>query len=488
MSGGKAGTRYNQTMTQPRLKRAETPLPPTPELPARNHPANDNRRPIAANDNSGSRYIVHTITDNVTPANNQTLTWDVIDRMKSVTGAFAVSSITYDSNSNRLTYGPGTSYTVPSGSDLMSLAGASAIGYTSTGNISSNGASTTFAYSKANRMASATVSGTTSTYTYDAFGQRLKVKVGGGTAVQFSYDQSRHLLSEINSGTETDYAYIDDMPLSAIQPGATTISALHTDLIGTVQRATDSTKTINWTGNYQPFGAVSPTTTITMNLRYPGMYKDATGFNHNGFRDYIQSYGRHPEADPLGLAAGLNPYIYVLNNPLKYTDPWGLDTQYFASVGGTIAVIGGVGGGFTIGVSIPDKPQNYLDWQLFVSGQGNAMLGLGIYAGYGVSGGISTSDGPLPRFSGAWQPYIEADIGLGPLSAGASVQGDNPASSCTVSDPSGKTLKLNNPSYSASIPGLKIGQGVGIYAGAGGAASVTRASPFLSTIFGRGQR
>jgi RHS repeat-associated protein len=269
---------------------------------------------------------VHTITDNVTPANNQTITWDVLDRMKSVTGAFAVSSITYDSNSNRLTYGPGTSYTVPSGSDLMSLAGTSAIGYTSTGNISSIGANTTFAYSKANRMASATVSGTTSTYTYDAFGQRLKVKVGGGTAVPFSYDQARHLLSEINSGTETDYAYIDDMPLSAIQPTAATISALHTDLIGTVQRATDSTKTINWTGNYQPFGAVSPTTTITMNQRYPGMYKDATGFNHNDFRDYIQSYGRHPEADSIDkrIAPFGNLYVYANNNPLKYTDRLGL--------------------------------------------------------------------------------------------------------------------------------------------------------------------
>ena len=249
----------------------------------------------------------------------------------------------FDSLNRRLTYGPGTSYTVPSGSDLMSQAGSSAIGYTSTGNISSNGASTTFAYSKANRMASATVSATTSTYTYDAFGQRLKVKVGGGSAVPFSYDQAGHLLSEINSGTETDYAYIDDMPLSAIQPGAATISALHTDLIGTVQRATDSTKTINWTGNYQPFGAVSPTTTITMNLRYPGQYKDATGFNHNDFRDYMQSYGRHPEADLIGLAGGLNPYIYGLNNPLKYIDPWGLDvtisiaTRSYSTTGNSVA-------------------------------------------------------------------------------------------------------------------------------------------------------
>ena len=55
------------------------------------------------------------------------------------------------------------------------------------------------------------------------------------------------------------------MPLSAIQPAAATISALHTDNIGTVQRATNSAKTVVWTGNYSLFGAVTPTATITMN-------------------------------------------------------------------------------------------------------------------------------------------------------------------------------------------------------------------------------
>jgi YD repeat-containing protein len=57
----------------------------------------------------------------------------------------------------------------------------------------------------------------------------LQVKVGGGAVVPFSYDQAGNLLSEINGGTETDYAYIDGMPLSAINATAATISALHTD-------------------------------------------------------------------------------------------------------------------------------------------------------------------------------------------------------------------------------------------------------------------
>ena len=49
----------------------------------------------------------------MTPANNQTLTWDAIDRLKTATGIYGtISSVTFDSNSNRLAYGA-TSYTVP---------------------------------------------------------------------------------------------------------------------------------------------------------------------------------------------------------------------------------------------------------------------------------------------------------------------------------------------------------------------------------------
>jgi YD repeat-containing protein len=68
-----------------------------------------------------------TITDNVTGANTQTLTYDQIDRLKSAIGVYGtVSSITYDSNSNRKTYGA-ISYTTPGLGDRMSTANGSAV-------------------------------------------------------------------------------------------------------------------------------------------------------------------------------------------------------------------------------------------------------------------------------------------------------------------------------------------------------------------------
>ena len=163
--------------------------------------------------------------------------------------------------------------------------GSSAVIYSSTGNMT--GFSTrAMTYSQANRLATANPFGTTSTYWYDAFGQKLKVKVATQTPYAVNiYDLWGNLLTETNLGVETDYVYLDTMPLSAIQPTAATISALHTDRIGMVQNASNATKTVVWTGNFDPFGLrVTASGSITQNLRVPGMYSDATAYYRNGFR------------------------------------------------------------------------------------------------------------------------------------------------------------------------------------------------------------
>jgi RHS repeat-associated protein len=259
-------------------------------------------------------------------ANTQTLGYDHMERLLTAvsgTGGYGSLSYTYDNNSNRLTSGA-TTYTIASTSNRLSSVGATSIGYTTTGNMNAIGTNT-MTYNKANQLATATVSGTASTYTYDAFGLRQKTVVGAGTPSIQQYDEGGNQLTETNSGVETDYVYLDGVPIAAIQPAAATISYIHADRMGTPQKATNAAKTSVWSTTYQPFGATGTvTSSITQNLRLPGQHADATGYSHNGYRNYYTSYGRYLESDPIGLGGGTNTYGYAYANPSRYSDRLGL--------------------------------------------------------------------------------------------------------------------------------------------------------------------
>ncbi len=119
---------------------------------------------------------------------------------------------------------------------------------------------------------------------------------------------------------------MNGQPLAKIE-GANTYY-YHNDHLGTPQKMTDSTGAVVWNADYKPFGEATITVnTITNNLRFPGQYYDAeTGLNYNYYRDYNPVIGRYIEADPIGLNGGLNLFSYVDQNPVNWTDQWGLLT------------------------------------------------------------------------------------------------------------------------------------------------------------------
>ena len=119
-------------------------------------------------------------------------------------------------------------------------------------------------------------------------------------------------------------------------------------MLGTPQLATDSGQNIQWQASYDAFGQASVSGTVTQNLRFPGQYFDLeSGWNHNGFRNYLPDLGRYAEPDPLEMqgsarnyslntdrflleaplgfaGSGPNLYEYAGDNPIDFTDPLGL--------------------------------------------------------------------------------------------------------------------------------------------------------------------
>jgi RHS repeat-associated protein len=344
------------------------------------------------------------IKDKVNAADTQTLEYDPLNRLLQATsgaGGYGKLVWTYDSVGNRLTQtakGVKTTYGYTKGSNqLASITTGRTkqiVGTTAAGNIDSfspaMNAVTALSYNQANRLATVTA-GTTlaATYTYDAFGQRLVKTPLGVFQVLYQFDQRGNLLEEGYGSTAgpVDYIYLGTQPVATLTVSTGAFAYLHTDHLATPQLATGSTQAIVWSaGGYQPFGTTGAVTgTITQNLRFQGQYFDAEStFYHNGFRDYAPNLGRYFESDPIGLAGGLNPYLYTSGNPLTNTDPAGLWTL---QIGGVLTfnafnVHFTFGGGFVIDSSGNFGAFNY-------AGGGN---GIGRGASFGVGVLASNAD------------------------------------------------------------------------------------------------
>jgi RHS repeat-associated protein len=150
---------------------------------------------------------------------------------------------------------------------------------------------------------------------------------------------------------------------------------------------------VAWSARTQAFGqtAVDASASITNNLRFAGQYYDQeTGLHYNWMRYYDPKIGRYLSSDPIGLAGGLNTFLYASANPLRYIDPtglWGLGV----SAGGTIET--GAGSGFGA----------------------QASSGIGVFGGgsAGINTGGFTNSG---AFAGTARPdqFVDgATVGLG---------------------------------------------------------------------------
>jgi len=204
--------------------------------------------------------------------------------------------------------------------------------YDANGNLT-NDQATTFAYDSENRLLSA--SANTSSYTYDPFGRRLS-KTVGGTTTRFLYD-GEQLIAETDSSGALTAKYVFgaglDEPLRLERAG--TFIYYHADGLGSIVALTDGSGAVLERYQYDAFGttrmtdpagAVRTNSVVANRFAFTARELDAeTGLYHYRARTYSPSLGRFLQRDPVGYSADINIYRYVLNNPILFNDPLGLD-------------------------------------------------------------------------------------------------------------------------------------------------------------------
>ena len=307
------------------------------------------RTKLATYDEAGNLKNLNDVSNGAL-AYSYDATGRLVSALNTATGSFGSLAWTYDQNGNRQseTRNAGTMPYVysPAGSNWLYQRGSDSRSKTANGNTASISGVASFTYDGFNRLATSVTASETTTYTYNALGQRIKKRNQNGLQTVFHYGQNGELLYERDAnGNTKEYVWLEGRPLARIDYG-TVIYYYHVDHLGTPQVMTNTKGLVEWQAGYEPFGkATVKVSTAENNLRLPGQYFDReTGLHYNYFRDYEPSTGRYIEADPIGLAGGMNVYGYANQNPVMFTDLLGLAAEGALPGFGTGAGIGaGVG-------------------------------------------------------------------------------------------------------------------------------------------------
>ena len=277
-----------------------------------------------------------------------TYTYDALDRL---TGESAtdgtINAYTYDPNGNRLSErkpnGKPRPYTYEPGSNRPSKRGnqdvvLDAAGYT----LIDRDGNRTFTWNDAGRLKTATRGSHRGDYVYNYLGQRTQKARTTATGVirefVYHYDIDGQLLAETrpNGRLVRLYVWADSEPIAQVQnrPALKTeeLIYLHVDHLQTPRLATDPSQTVVWRFESEAFGVGKPErdpdadeANTNVRLRMPGQYFDGeSGLFYNWNRYYDPTVGRYVSSDPIGLAGGLNAYVHLRANPLRYIDPRGL--------------------------------------------------------------------------------------------------------------------------------------------------------------------
>ncbi len=233
---------------------------------------------------------------------------------------------TYDSVGNRRDLGaviePGNRLTAFNGYTLA---------YDADGNLVSKtkpGFTQTLTWSNLGHLVSVTTNGVTTTYAYDGFGRRVW-KTVGATTTYFLWDGDDLVMELDGTGNPLrEYSYYPgiDRPFAVRRSSDGAMFYYSQELPGHVAGLINTSDQVVNTYEYDPWGQpLSATEGVVQPLQYAGRERDSeTGFYYVRARYYDPELGRLISEDPIGLAGGVNPYAYVVDDPVNGRDPFGL--------------------------------------------------------------------------------------------------------------------------------------------------------------------
>ena len=216
--------------------------------------------------------------------------------------------------------------------------GSVTFGYDANGNLTS-GDGKTLNYNAFNKPTSVTAGGITANFYYGSDLSRYKQTKSNGETILY-LDK---LMEIVTIGSTSDYRhYISDVAILTktgdLNDPSPAISYLHRDRLGSLATITDEAGVDAQARGFDPFGKPrdgdwadrNPPTldsVITDRGFTEHEHLDESQLIHMNGRAYDYNLGRFLSVDPFIQAPGnsqsLNPYSYVMNNPLSGTDPSG---------------------------------------------------------------------------------------------------------------------------------------------------------------------
>ncbi len=240
-----------------------------------------------------------------------TYSYDAAGRRTRIGGSFArtltpptLTSATYNAANQQTAFGSQT------------------LTYDLNGNLVNDGTNS-YTWNARSQLVSMTGPGLAASFQYDAFGSRI-IKTVNGMTTGYLYDGA-NLIQEQIGGAPSANILAGGLDEVFTRTDAVGAWGPLFDGLGSTLALADSTGTLQTQYTYEAFGKTTTSGSSNGNTsQYTGRENDGTGLYYYRARYYSPSLQRFVSEDPIGLLGGINLYGYVGNDPVSYTDPFGL--------------------------------------------------------------------------------------------------------------------------------------------------------------------